>query len=89
MVCLQYTRCGKSSCRCTLGGDNRHGPYFVRCYRWSGGRQVRCYVRPDEVEATRAAWQELKAHIRQERRRNALALRLMKRYVHSVESRAA
>jgi hypothetical protein len=92
-LCVQWRRCGKPSCRCAPNkGGALHGPYWYRCYRFSGGRQVRFYVRPAEVEATRAAcaaWQALKADVRENRKRNALALRLMKQYVRSVESRAA
>ena len=87
-VCAQWRRSGKPTCRCAREGEPAHGPYFVRCYRYSGGRQVRRYVRPEEVEATRAAcaeWQRLQARLRENRRRNALALRLMARYLRSLE----
>ena len=91
VVCVQYTRCGKPTCRCAQGGENLHGPYYVRCYRFSGGRQVRRYVRPDEVEATRAAcqeWQQLQAQLRENRQKSALAFRLMARYLRSLERSA-
>ena len=89
-VCVQWRRCGKPTCRCAREGEPPHGPYFVRCYRYSGGRQVRRYVKPADVEATRAAcaeWQRLQSYLRENRRRNALALRLMTRYVRGVEHR--
>jgi hypothetical protein len=53
-VCAQRVRCGRANCRCKSGGDALHGPYFYH-FRREGGRLRKRYLRPDEVEATRAA----------------------------------
>lgn len=48
---VQFTRCGKPSCRCNEG--HRHGPYAVLRWR-EDGRQRRRYVKQADVERVRA-----------------------------------
>ena len=87
-VCAHYKRCGKPSCRCAAaGGKALHGPYWYRCFRVNG-QQVRRYVRPDDLPQMRAAcaaWQQIQARLRENRRQNALGFRIMSRYLRELE----
>ncbi len=65
-VCTQRVRCGRSNCHCTSGGAALHGPYFYHFWR-EGGRLKKRYLKPDQVETTRAACERNKA----QRRRRA------------------
>ncbi len=36
-----YRKCGKANCKCSTGGENRHGPYkIVRIFREGQSRQI-------------------------------------------------
>ena len=48
----QRVRCGRPNCHCTTGPG--HGPYWYRRWR-DGGRQRRQYVKPADLERTKAA----------------------------------
>ena len=67
-VTAQYVRCGTPGCRCESG--TLHGPYFYLFWR-EGGRLRKRYLRPDEVDAVRAACDERRG--RDARRRAAIA----------------
>jgi hypothetical protein len=47
VVCPQWVRCGRPTCRCARG--ELHGPYHYRFWR-EGGRLRKAYVRPAELE---------------------------------------
>jgi hypothetical protein len=50
-------RCGRSNCRCLVGGDASHGPYLYR--RWlEGGRRRSQYVKAEDAERVRAGLAE-------------------------------
>jgi len=66
-VIAQRVRCGRSNCRCKNGGAALHGEYFYHFWR-EDGRLRKRYLRPDQVEATRAACERGKA----ERRRRVV-----------------
>ena len=51
-VCRQWVRCGKPNCRCAQG--ELHGPYWYRFWR-EGGCLHKKYVRPEDLDAVRAA----------------------------------
>ncbi len=51
-VCAQMIRCGKPTCKCSRG--ELHGTYYYHFMR-VGGRLRKRYLKPDEVEAVRAA----------------------------------
>lgn len=53
-VCRQMIRCGKPNCKCTQG--QLHGAYYYHFVR-VGGRLRKRYLKPDEVEAVKAACQ--------------------------------
>ncbi len=52
VVCVQWKRCGRLSCKCTQGA--LHGPYYYRFWR-DRGRLRKAYVRRSDVDAVRAA----------------------------------
>lgn len=64
-VIAQRVRCGRANCRCS-GGGALHGPYFYHFWR-ERGRLKKRYLKPNEVEAARAACERGKS----ERRRRA------------------
>src|SRR5436190_17316070 len=51
VVCAQWRKCGKASCRCAKG--TLHGPYFYRFWR-QNGRLRKAYVRKADVEDVRS-----------------------------------
>ena len=51
-VCVQWTRCGRASCRCTRGA--LHGPYHYLFWR-EGGRLRKRYIPALQVPAVAAA----------------------------------
>lgn len=53
-VCRQMIRCGKPNCKCMRG--QLHGAYYYHFVR-VGGRLMKRYLKPDEVEAVKAACQ--------------------------------
>lgn len=53
-VCRQMIRCGKPNCRCARG--QLHGAYYYHFVR-VGGRLTKRYLKPDEVQAVKAACQ--------------------------------
>ncbi len=54
VVCVQWRRCGRPSCRCARGQP--HGPYYYRFWR-EGGRLKKAYVRRTDVEEVRSRCQ--------------------------------
>ena len=50
----QFVRCGKASCKCSRG--ELHGAYYYHFVRVNGRLRKR-YLKPDEVEAVKAACQ--------------------------------
>jgi hypothetical protein len=62
-VCVQWVRCGRTTCRCARG--HPHGPYFYRFWR-EGARLRKRYVRPPQLERVRG---QCRAH--REARREA------------------
>jgi hypothetical protein len=58
-VCAQRVRCSRPNCHCKSGAT-LHGPYFYHFWR-EDGRLKKRYLKPDEVEATRAACEKGKA----------------------------
>nr|WP_301002472.1 DUF6788 family protein [Capsulimonas corticalis] len=66
---MQYTRCGKTTCRCREG--SLHGPYYYRV--WREGDVVRKdYVRRDrlaEMQAGCDAYKALMDHLKQSRQK--------------------
>jgi hypothetical protein len=78
-------RCGKQNCRCT--GGALHGPYWFLRWR-EGGRQLRRYVKRDELEAVRAVIEQRQAQeraARLERIRALFALRGLDRWLVEIE----
>ena len=55
VVCRQWARCGRPTCRCARG--ELHGPYDYLFWR-EGGRLRKRYVRQADAEAARAACRE-------------------------------
>jgi hypothetical protein len=53
-VCRQMIRCGKPNCKCTRG--QLHGAYYYHFVR-VGGRLTKRYLKPEKVEAVKAACQ--------------------------------
>jgi hypothetical protein len=51
VVCAQWIRCGRPSCRCANG--ELHGPYYYRLWR-QGGRLRKQYVKRSELDEARA-----------------------------------
>ena len=51
-ICVQWTRCRRSGCRCARG--ELHGPYYYLFWR-EGGRLRKRYVRLAEVAGLRVA----------------------------------
>jgi hypothetical protein len=51
-VCAQMVKCGKPTCKCARG--QLHGAYYYHFVR-VGGRLRKRYLKPDEVEAVKAA----------------------------------
>jgi hypothetical protein len=54
VVCAQWVRCGRPSCRCA--GGRLHGPYHYRFWR-EGGRLRKAYVKRSELDQVRARCQ--------------------------------
>ncbi|MCI0458552.1 MAG: hypothetical protein L0Z62_16435 [Gemmataceae bacterium] len=54
VVCVQWRRCGRTTCRCARG--ELHGPYFCRFWR-EGGRLKKVYVRRADVDKVRSRCQ--------------------------------
>ncbi len=52
IICLQWVRCGKSTCKCARG--QLHGAYYYRMWR-EDGRLHKRYVRAADLKQTRAA----------------------------------
>jgi hypothetical protein len=50
VVCKQWKKCGKLSCRCARG--QLHGPYFARFWRHNG-RLCKAYVRKRDLDEVR------------------------------------
>jgi hypothetical protein len=74
----QYVRCGKPACRCARG--ELHGPYFYH-FKRVGGRLVKRYLKPDEVEPVRAAcaeWREKQEALNENSRAAVQLIRMMK-----------
>ncbi|HEY3331839.1 MAG TPA: DUF6788 family protein [Capsulimonadaceae bacterium] len=68
-VCTQYTRCGKTGCRCRTG--QLHGPYYYRIWR-EGAKVRKIYVREADVDRVReacATYRELDKALRELRAR--------------------
>lgn len=71
----QFVRCGKPACRCASGDPaDRHGPYYYRFWR-ERGRLRKRYVRPADLDATRAACarRQARERARREARRDLRA----------------
>ena len=64
-LCPQWVKCGKPTCHCAAG--DLHGPYWYLFWRQDGRLRKR-YVKPDEVEAVRAALQAERERLRRWRR---------------------
>jgi hypothetical protein len=48
----EQKRCGRLTCRCSVGGDARHGPYLYR--RWlENGRRRSQYVKSADADRVR------------------------------------
>jgi|SRR6266853_5876053 len=63
-VCRQMVRCGKLNCKCAKG--QLHGAYFYHFMR-VGGRLKKRYLKPDEVQAVKAACQARREDERERR----------------------
>jgi hypothetical protein len=63
-VCRQMIRCGKPNCKCARG--QLHGAYYYHFVR-VGGRLRKRYLKPDEVEAVKAACQVRRGYERSKR----------------------
>ncbi len=68
---MHRVRCGKPTCRCSMGEG--HGPYWFLYWR-EGMRQRRCYVKPGELETVRKTVERRRAADLAERQARALAL---------------
>jgi hypothetical protein len=51
VVCPQWVRCGRPSCRCARG--QLHGPYHYRFFR-EAGKLRKVYIRPADLELVRS-----------------------------------
>jgi hypothetical protein len=51
-VAAVMVKCGKANCKCANG--KLHGPYFYH-RTWADGQRMKRYIKPNDVEATRAA----------------------------------
>jgi hypothetical protein len=77
----QLKRCGKSACRCSHGA--LHGPYWSLRWR-EGNRQLRRYVRPDDLERVRVGldeWRQQHPPTRAMRERLSALRRLLRELV--------
>jgi hypothetical protein len=51
-VRAERVKCGKSNCKCARG--ELHGLYYYH-YTWADNKRMKTYVKPEDVEATKAA----------------------------------
>ncbi|MEO7716787.1 MAG: DUF6788 family protein [Capsulimonas sp.] len=78
-ICMQYTRCGKATCRCREG--NLHGPYYYRV--WRDGDSVRKeYVRRERLMEIQASCDAYRALMEQLKQARIKRLELQKRIRH-------
>ena len=75
VICVQWVRCGKPTCRCARG--ELHGPYHYRFY-WEGGRRRKTYIRKAELERAQRACEanrEVRAFVREHQANRRLMMR--------------
>ncbi|MBV9851442.1 MAG: hypothetical protein JO250_17375 [Armatimonadetes bacterium] len=83
-VIAQYVRCGKPGCRCQSGEP--HGPYWYLIRR-EGGRLVKTYLRPEQIEPARAAcrqWRQFQSLLRANRRETMRVFRAMRQMLRDM-----